>query len=338
MLNYTADTVGVVTSCRPISKECNLSAPYGASTPFFCSGDFNGDLQSYNIYAPNLTYWSDNTSLVFGAMFEDGTFTKPYNVTLRDAPSSLVDIANRVNPFYMGVAARTAFGTSETALQNDSEIVIPVHGGLAFILSCQVATMDVTYSFFNGSVQSWSSQLSNGTVAWYFNSIIGAADSLIYLSQGISVASLATNSAQLASIWSEFYSQEAISILSSIYSSHQNSYEYMIQVLNVTAIPIVPLLLLVGFNLLFAVFGLILSLVARRVNSMKVYAACDTLSVKGLLANLFEENGSILPGRSIEDAFQERTTGDRTGKVALIDDADGGLQFGSVDPVHASGL
>lgn len=326
MLNYTADTVGVVTACRPISEECNLSAPIGASTPFFCNSNFNGNLQSYDIFAPNDTFWSDNTSSIFGAMFKDENFTKPYEVTDFYSPLS-VDIADRVNPFYMGVAALGAFGTNVTAFQNDSGVVFPIHGGLAFILSCEVTTIDVTYSFFNGSIQSWSSQLSNGTIPWFFNSIIGRANSLSHLAQGISVASLAPNSSYLARVWSEYYSQEAISILSSIYSSRQSSYEYMMQVLNLTAIPLVPLFLLVGFNLLFAVFGLIFSILASCANSIEVYAACNALSVKGLLASLTDGNGPILPGKSIEDAFEERVTGEDTKKVVLNTDERGGLQF-----------
>jgi hypothetical protein len=42
--DYTASTFGMETQCNAVSKQCNLEAQDGASTPFFCSDAFQGDV------------------------------------------------------------------------------------------------------------------------------------------------------------------------------------------------------------------------------------------------------------------------------------------------------
>ncbi|KAH9230255.1 hypothetical protein K456DRAFT_1918822 [Colletotrichum gloeosporioides 23] len=176
-LEYTASTIGVQTSCKPISQLCQLSAPIGAATPYNCSSGFYGDLQSITLNSTATSWKANDEHLVFGADFLDDNFTQPYNNYSSQEDRSDISVSpghNLPSSWYMAVAFRLDFGVKSSNIPNDPEITIPVHGGAAFILRCQIATYDVKYTSFNGSLSHVSTTLANGSVAWLYNSLIPA--------------------------------------------------------------------------------------------------------------------------------------------------------------------
>ena len=56
--DYTATTFGLQTQCEIISNDCNLIALDGASTPFYCSDTFEGDVSSVQDWY--MTYFNDS--------------------------------------------------------------------------------------------------------------------------------------------------------------------------------------------------------------------------------------------------------------------------------------
>ncbi|KAH7416732.1 hypothetical protein BKA64DRAFT_701517 [Cadophora sp. MPI-SDFR-AT-0126] len=319
-LTYQASTVGVATSCTPASQLCNLKAPYGASTPFNCSDIFFGDLQIPQVNTTS-TLWSDESTgnFLFGATFQDANFNQAYtNYSLDDTIDPNTGPVT-INPFYMGIAACAAFGTNVTLLQNDPEITLPVHGGLAFILGCEVLTLDVTYTFFNNSIVSVDAATpSNGTLAWYFNSVMGAAGSLSHVAQGIDIAVAEPTAARLARAWSRSYSQEALSILASVHSARPNLAESFIVNSIVTRVARGPLLALVALNLAFAMLGAVLAVWAVVKDSSRVTAVMSGLGVEGLVSAAFvEERGKEGEGAS-EGYGKVEMSGVRHGETPKI--------------------
>lgn len=81
-LEYTSSTIGVATSCQPISRRCNLAAPYGAATNYRCSPAFYGNIQVPQIntiadyWFTELSTTADN--FMYGAEFFDWNMSAPY--------------------------------------------------------------------------------------------------------------------------------------------------------------------------------------------------------------------------------------------------------------------
>ncbi|KAK0115790.1 hypothetical protein ONS95_012842 [Cadophora gregata] len=323
-LSYQASTVGVATSCTPVSQQCSLKAPYGASTPFNCSDIFFGDLQIPQVNTTS-TLWSDYSTgnFLFGATFQDANFSQPYtNYSLDDTYPATGPIT--INPFYMGIAARAAFGTNVNILENDPDITLPVHGGLAFVLGCEVLTVNVAYTFFNNSVVTIDAATpANGTLAWYFNSVMGAAGSLSHVAQGIDIAIAEPTAAKLARAWSRSYSQEALSILASVHSARPNIAERFVVSSLVTRVARGPLLALVALNMLFALLGAVLAVWAVVKDSPRVTAVMSGLGVEGLVSAAFAD-GERKEGEGegeVEGSGDAEIPGRRTDKSLKINTA-----------------
>jgi hypothetical protein len=92
--------------------------------------------------------------------------------------------------------------------------------------------------------------------------------------------------------------------------------ETRIQSILVTKIARAPVLAIATLNVLFALLGLSLGIVALVVDSESVSAVQRGLGVEGLVASLLENGGGIVEGKEVEEFFNE--TGDNPGdRVAL---------------------
>lgn len=312
-LEYTASTIGVQTSCKPISQLCQLSAPVGAATPYNCSSGFYGDLQSITLNSTATSWKANDEHLVFGADFLDDNFTQPYNNYSSQEDRRDISVSpghNLPSSWYMAVAFRLDFGVKSSNIPNDPEITIPVHGGAAFILRCQVATYEVKYTSFNGSLSHVSTTLANGSVAWLYNSVIPAPGTpSIMITQGTDIAIMGNSSAEIASNWGTQFSRVAVSILAPVYEGRPNLAESTIRSAILTRVPRAPLLGIVVLNIVFATFGLLLGCMAFVSNSESVAAVAGGLSIDGLVASIFEDDGGMVEGAEIEKCFSENVQG-----------------------------
>jgi len=325
-LQFKASSVGVSTSCRPVSLACGLYSRIGASTPFHCSDSFYGDIQIPQINSTADLWSADGSSFMFGAEFFDSNFSQPYaNHTVFTAGSTAIDTNQQPSSFVLALAVRTSFGTSSVqTLQTDPEIILPEHGGLAFILSCNVATYDVTYTYFNSSITNVDTSPANGSTTWLWNNVMGGSGTIAHLQDGIDVASNEPTADALAHTWSRFYSEQAVAVLASAFDGRPNLEESFVQTSIVTKIARGPLMALVALNLLFALAGLLIGIVALVGDSAAVTAVSGGLSVEGLVGMLFGREGVMVEGMKVKDSFAEMTTGAQE-KVAVQQVREGGV-------------
>lgn len=78
-LNYSASSVGVMTSCYPISQLCQLLTSNGANTRFNCSSGFFGNLAVPEVNSTAVSWTAESPHFIYGAEFFDDNLTQPYN-------------------------------------------------------------------------------------------------------------------------------------------------------------------------------------------------------------------------------------------------------------------
>lgn len=309
-LHFKAKSVGVATSCKPISRVCGLRAAYGASTPFHCSNDFSGDIQVPSLNTSS-DYWSVPVAgagtFIYGAEFFDANFSQPYaNHSVVTSPKEIPNYSQLPSTILMAVVAKSPFAVGgQDELQQDPDIITPAHGGLAFVLSCNVTTFDVTYEFFNNSIVNAEISQANGTVTWLWNSVMGYFDSTAHLTQGLNAAILSPTAAIMAQVWARSFSEQAVAILSSAFNARPNLEESQVSSKIVTKIARWPLLTLVASNLVFALLGLALGLFVLVNDSAAVSAVTRGLGVEGIVARMFEREGGMIEGKDSFSCFEE---------------------------------
>lgn len=298
--DYTATTFGMRTECKPASRECNLNAPIGASTPFKCTDAFAGDLQ--------VDTWLES-------YFPDALMVS--NVTSYGVK----------NPYYYGVGASFQTVDNSELLKSD-EIVTPVHGGMAFLLSCSIWMFDIEYDSINGTVTRFVATPSNDSVATIWQLPIeaaGVATSNLQTAALIAV-STATSVQDLADQYAVAYSKAALGLgaqsvqLSPAVAAQERS-SFL-----VTRLPMAPLFCLIAANLAFVILGIVLTYVALSTSGGDVRDLQARLSIAGLVADRFERGRAAAPAAGIEELFKEHS-GQADSVVAIERTAAGGFAY-----------
>jgi hypothetical protein len=286
--DYTAKTYGMQTQCQPVSNECNLNAWAGDSTPFHCTDAFSGDLTQ----APNawvMSYFSNAT------MESNDTYS------------------GIENPYYFGIAALVNPGGGggplvQTNLTTIPEIVEPVHGGVAFVLSCESTMYDIEYDSVNGSVSRFVTTASNASVANIWQGAMAFTTGYVGLPNLLQASTLAvfSDSAQeLADKMALAYSRIALAIGAEAVVPQPAMAAQERESFLVARVPVAPLFTLIAANLLFVAMGFILTFVALASSGGEVREIQSRLSVKGLVADRFEIGRGRNGVESMEDLFEE---------------------------------
>ena len=274
---------------------------------------------------PDYRRTSSPIGLVF---FEDYTQTK--NLTL---------MSKDMNPYYFGTWARAdtqghlpnaSITATSTMLQNDPEIVTPVHGGMAWVLSCNTTVYEVLYNYFNGTVSKPVIGLANDTIGGLIMAPTNYDFGLSNLEIATNIASFSVSSQELANKWANSYSQIALGLSSGVFSSRSNTEEQILKEILVARIPKAPLFTLVGLNLVYAVVGIALALYAIFGSRLDDGSADvrERLTIPGVVAECFEESGGARDGTvKAEQLFVERKGKGLTGRVGVAETEDGGWQF-----------
>jgi hypothetical protein len=145
--DFTAETVSVATQCKPIVVDCNLSPANitsGAGSSFQC--------KRYPAFV----------GIVNGPA---GSFLKVY---FTDSSGRSNDTESVSNPFYVGFNGITsrASASDETLITSHDPNIIPQEfGGLTYVLFCSVTVYSLKYSVFNGSITSFTTSPTNGSIA-----------------------------------------------------------------------------------------------------------------------------------------------------------------------------
>lgn len=238
------------------------------------------------------------------------------------------------NPFYFATGARLA---TTKALATDPEAAVHDEQSSAFILLCTSAVYELTYNSVNGSVVNGTYTIANDTLStnirWTLINVQAYSQNALE-SAWISGAQQANTSQELADFFAQRFSETALSMIVGITQPALNIAERTRDHLLVTRLPKAPFFTLIVLNLLYAVLGVLLAVVAVASHPRKTRNVQARLSIAGLVAALFESNTSASIGHSklgssgIEGVFAEYRQGnyDET-RVAVVPARDGNHAF-----------
>lgn len=239
------------------------------------------------------------------------------------------------NPYYLGLAALLNAGagvegvSNITSSINISEIVLPVHGGVSFVLFCTSALYDIEYDSSNGTITRFVTRLSNDSVAnaWQSaNALILDDPGAPILQQAAVLATFSDTTQELADKIALAYSKVALAIGSGAVMlspalAAQERHSFL-----VTRVPAAPLFTLVIANLLFVLLGIILAVVALQSSGGEVREIQARLGIFGLVADRFEAQTGRDDVEKMENHFEEKD-GKGSMKVAVDRNNGGGYTY-----------
>lgn len=319
-LDYRASTFAVKTICLPISRQCNLRAAYGASTPYNCTPNYHGDLTMLDTSELVLPY---PISLTF---FKDADLNRPIGYNYSEFG----------NPFYFGAAALlSTLGTTpglgeSSSIGNDPEIVRPVHGGYAWVLGCSLTVYDLEYTWVNQVLASSTLKSSNTSIAAIFGAAFSGTWASSYLTNAATISTFSNDSSNLANKFSIQVSQIASAMTAGIMIDQPSHAQQQRDSILATRLPKAPLFTLLALNLLYPFMGLVVALYviffSRYKETRDVQAR---LSVAGLVSACLEPvQRRQAAVDEIEELFTERVDGKGSSwRVGMVPVVGGGWRF-----------
>ena len=269
-IDYVASTTSMVTECTFATQDCNITqndtGTNDISIPFNCYDDFKGDLgQTPSTGHERAQGWN----MSFYATTPSGT---PHNIPLQA----------QSNPFTF-YAATAVNSISYPDLQSDlisspddaSTFVDAGRGFTAFALNCHATIYDVTFSLINGSFAQFNATKSSPQKASIIQAPLQVGFGQYHLYQAASLAVLANNDS-VASTMGEAFSQTAMALASGVFDIDTNLQQRFRWTVLVTKVHKAPFWYLVGVCLLYAVFGMGMTVAAlwlRRVPEVRVLQA-----------------------------------------------------------------
>jgi hypothetical protein len=136
---------------KPVVQACGLTTETGALTPFNCSDTFCAGRPSCGV--------EDVSGIL---LFTSSSLAEKITFKAQD-----------LNPFYFATWAMVQtndhlVGQEDSPLETDPEIVMPIRGGMAWILSCNATVYDLTYTWINGTMNDMNLPKSNKTTGRIF--------------------------------------------------------------------------------------------------------------------------------------------------------------------------
>ena len=294
------------TQCKPVSTECNLR--FGAGTPWDCGVTWQGQLGGSS------PEWRT-------AWFPDSAMST--NDTQYGVP----------NPYYYGYAGIVGAGVQGSGLiqtVTDPEIVSVVHGGIAFILLCEVTHYDIEYDSVNGTVTRFVATASNESVAniWQVPPGISGDHTAPSLLQAADLAIFSNSAQDLADKMGLAYSRAALAIgAQSVMRTPALAVQQRKSFI-VARVPAAPLFTLVAANVLFAIAGVVLTGIAftssRR--NQDVREVQSRFNIVGLVANNFEDMANRGSVKEMDEYFEEKK-GHGSKRIGLVRNRFGGYSY-----------
>ena len=324
--DFRTSTFAVSTKCRPVTKDCNMNGEVGAFTPFKCTDGFQGDATANEDKSQSPRKASSPIGIT---LLEDSEGNTNVSTSSKD-----------INPFYLGTWARvedtiihqvgTPTNPKAEALTKDPDIVIPSHGGMAWVLHCETSVYDLIYTWLNGSVSSPSLTLSNGTTGGLVAATTIYEHALPKLEIAAILSSYSGSAQELATKWADQYSGIALALSSGVMTPRPNILEQIRTQQLVARVPRAPLYALVLLNLIYAALGVLLAIYALLFTRIRsgTGAARQRLTVHGVVAECFEHTGRAALGRNkVEEMFEEREGRGGSARLGVREDGDGGMRF-----------
>ena len=296
-VDYQATTLGIGTQCMPISQKCNLRADTGSTTPFRCNDAFYGDLSQLSISGVDLNTNNYETQPTTGLVwFNNAALTRFANSSFQNNVPQ--------NPYHLGVWALTQQSTVDGTFPSP-DIINPLTGGLAYLLNCTTTAFDLTYAWVNGTVLSANFARANATTS----SVLQYPSYLKFARAWMDVAAYGAgaeaNGQALAQAWSTSYSKVAMGLTAGALSNRTDLLEQVRETRLVSRVPKMPLYFLIAFNVVYAVLGVVLALVALGSKPNESNDVRERLSIVGLVAYTFEGDRARKPVEKKRQMFAE---------------------------------
>jgi hypothetical protein len=353
-LDFQAKTFAVSTQCTPVSQQCHLQAvswcpyPDGCNSqvmlargmPYNCGPTLFGDLTNntgtpFNSSMVNGSQTATSAGITstngfFLQLFRKPSFAEPFGT----APGS-------PNPFYFAMGARVA---ASAALAADPESVQNnANADYGFIFSCNSTFFELEYKMVNGSFAGGTTTPVDGTLAsnavftyLYYLSYTQNVMEGAFISGGVQ----SNNSEEFADFLAQRFSETTLSMVSGLTVASPNIAEQTRERLLVTRLPKAPFFVLIILNLIYALLGLVLAIIALASQPRRSRFIQARLSIGGIIAALLEPDlgaaASVSKKRNsgVEGAFAEYYNDSKLsdeGRVLVIDRA-GNAAFEKILP------
>ncbi|KIW45678.1 uncharacterized protein PV06_04049 [Exophiala oligosperma] len=289
--DFRSHTAGVVTTCAPVSSECQWKTlgPDDSYSQFNCTKNFYGVLGKPPTMTANGLGFNDSDIPPLGfkpgsglqyAYFMDENLTTPYDST-GDLRPVLTD-AQLINPVYFALAARFAVSAQRAgvSMADDPGIHKGPTQNIDFVLKCQYTTYDAEYTWVNSTAEVHTLEPSpNGTLAEIFHGyrLVGTDSAFDNdLGDDILQAALEADPTSMADNFADSFSQRVMSVIGPFLSARTNSQEQDRTPLLVAKVPKAPLAILVACCIAYVIFGVVAAVVA--------YRALDDVDVRDIAA------------------------------------------------------
>lgn len=315
--DFQTKSIAIETQCVPMASEClplDPESPGHIDTEydFNCSSGFSGSLLSNG--ATSAAHFNQSTHI--GGTMAGISFASDKELTNQVADT---EFASFTNPLHFGawsIGWQTPATWNEDGLSqawdNDTEIYYDYYWNYAWMLNCTATVYEVTFSVINGStIQDWEPVVApadlGGVVSYPFVSGLPAASLCLNLAS--TQIARTNNSDHLADSWSTRFSSCATSLLAGVLDPASNLLEQTRDNgYGATRVPMVPLFVLLGLQVVYCVAVLILAIAAWHFTDPAVTQSVkERLSVKGLAAACFAEGPSSqsVAVKNVEQLFQD---------------------------------
>ena len=217
-------------------------------------------------------------------------------------------------------------------LKNDPEIIIPTHGGLAWVLKCNTSVYDLVYTYRNGTITDPLLSLANASTGGLIAAPMNEDFALSNLETATKLASYSSSAQQLADKWEKSYSQVALGLSAGVMASKPSSLVHRRTPILVARIPKAPLFTLVTLNLIYVTIGLGLALYAALTSDFAGGAGAvrQRLTIPGLVAECFEDPRRAPYGwNEVERLFVENDGKGLSSRVAAEEGENSGWRLRS---------
>ncbi|KIW90132.1 uncharacterized protein Z519_09563 [Cladophialophora bantiana CBS 173.52] len=306
-VDYRASTIGISTSCKPITDKCQFGVwgTNDAYSGFYCSPYFYGVLGKTAIIANDSTTTDDpdipplasklspNLQIAF---FEDEALGIPYNTRAYDLNTGksntsipLLPDDKLVNEVWVAVAGRvpTSALRANSELGGDPNFFKGTELLLDIVIRCRYQALDVEYTWFNGTVQNVRlKKIDNGTISELYHgyrtpaSVSGTNPTLLDI---LSQAAMQLNTTEFCRTWANLFSAEVMSIVGGVTSPRSNILQQDRTPRLVVKIWIPSLVWLLLCCLMYPVAGVTLAtLAAETSRAGHIQSAVSRISLSGL--------------------------------------------------------
>jgi hypothetical protein len=309
-IDYTANTYAVNSQCTPVTTKCKMGyIEDGVGARYDCPFEFAGTAYT-NVGAANsvtMSYFTDSSGQNNDT--DSGFVSNPY--------------------YYAAVAVVNMRNPPSPALMNDPEIVGGMHGGSTIIaVWCNATVYDLEYTTVNGTITRFITKLSNDTITKLLQATqrrteVGDAN----LVQAASVAGLGGTAQSISDQFALSYSETALAVASGAFEPRAATESQLRTQILVARVPKAPLGFLVLMNLLLAVLGIVLALIAwKSVQHGDTGEIQARLSIPAMVASHFECARVCAPVKKVEDMFEE-SHGELGPRIGFLKTAEGAWVF-----------